>query len=88
MNTHELVIDEEGRTWFRCNAKPEGGKSPECWWSWEDGEPFEDTGRGNAGTWIDDGDCMTLREEIVVPVDVIWTMDDGPVLAQKKEGKR
>ena len=88
MNTHELVIDEEGRTWFRCNAKPEGGKSPECWWSWEDGEPFEDTGRCNAGTWIDDGDCMTLREEIVVPVDVIWAMDDGPVLAQKKEGKR
>jgi hypothetical protein len=74
--------------WFRCNAQPEGGKIPECWFAYEERVGPNDMGRCNAQLWIDEEDCLQFREEITIPVEVVWMgTDNGPVLARIPEPK-
>ncbi|MDA8080665.1 MAG: SLOG family protein [Actinomycetota bacterium] len=82
MALHELVV-EDGELRFHCNAKPQNGTSPPCWYSYECDEAGneisrEDLGECNARLWIDEQEIET--EGVVrIPVEVAWG-PEGPVL--------
>lgn len=83
MSLHELVI-EDGEMHFHCNAKPENGNSPECWFSYEyddEGKEVsrEDQGECNAGIWISELGFGT-DSKIHIPVDLEWHGEDGLIL--------
>lgn len=88
MAIHELVL-EDGEIRFRCNAKPENGNSPPCWWSYEydeDGNEIssEDLGECNAAIWYGE-DGFAPDAEICIPVGFYWGGENGPILTQVDE---